>query len=105
LENDPIICFDRFETLVQKLIDLNQESFSKNIQKSDFIDGTLCINETLSSKLKSWGLRWSFTTTFYKADNLLSTIIGRRIELTTKLEMKYGGKFQITSYPYKTEFR
>jgi hypothetical protein len=110
-EIDPIICFDSVQTLRKHLKDLKPNThfdvtpndFTKG-KKSRFLVfifwiflGTTCINATLSSMLKQWGLKWSYSTAFYLGESAFSTLLSKRIEEATNLQPSHGGKFQITS--------
>jgi hypothetical protein len=66
------------------------------LKSFDFL-GTTCVNATLSSMLKQWGLKWSYSTAFYLGESTFSTILSKRIEEGTGLQSSHGGKFQITS--------
>ena len=100
LYKKPIICFENIEAFRQQLLNLKQKKLSQSVTTSDFIKNTLCVNETMSSQLKQWGLTWSFTTSTYRSEERLSTIFGTRIKLATNLDAANGGKYSTISYPY-----
>ena len=94
-KNGPIICFAGIETLRKYL---KEVGLKIKLTTRDFTEGTTCVNETLSTKLKTY-LRWSFSTAFYPGENKFSTTYAEKIEKVTGLKLENGGKFQITSYP------
>ena len=102
----PIICFDSIKTLRKELNALRKSDIAETVTPNDFIEGTRCINQTLSRSLQKWGLKWSYSTAFYPGESKFSKIFSRRIEDATQLNETHGGKFQVTSYPsgvgYKT---
>jgi cytoskeletal protein RodZ len=61
----PIVCFDSVRTLKKHLADLNREKVADLVTPRDFIEGTMCLNQTFSRQLEKWGLKWSFSTAFY----------------------------------------
>ncbi|UJR27837.1 hypothetical protein I4U23_009103 [Adineta vaga] len=113
-EIDPIICFNSIQTLRKHLKDLKPDT-DIHVTPNDFTKGemlafshsiamifslylgTTCINETFSSMLKEWGLKWSYSTAFYLGESPFSTLLSQRIEDGTGLQSSHGGKFQITS--------
>ncbi|CAF0823629.1 unnamed protein product [Adineta ricciae] len=93
---DPIICFDSIQTLRKHLKDLRPDTEIR-VTPNDFTKGTTCMNETFSSMLKQWGLKWSYSTAFYHGESAFSKLLSARIEEGTALQQSHGGKFQITS--------
>lgn len=93
---DPIICFDGIQTLRKHLKDLRPDKEIR-VTPNDFTKGTTCVNETFSSMLKQWGLKWSYSTAFYHGESPFSKLLSARIEDGTALQSSHGGKFQITS--------
>jgi hypothetical protein len=79
----PIICFDSIKTLRKSLNALGKSEMAENITPNDFIEGTRCINQSLSGNLKEWGLKWSYNTAFYYGESRFSKIFSRRIEEVT----------------------
>jgi prolyl 4-hydroxylase len=105
LQQKPIVCFDSVDTLKKNLQDLNRHSVAEQVSSSDFVEGTMCMNQTFSRQLEKWGLKWSFSTAFYPGESKFSKIFGKRIEDATMLNETHGGKFQITSYPFDVGYK
>ena len=76
----PIICFDSIKTLRKILNELDKSEIAQSVTPNDFIEGTRCINQSLSENLGKWGLKWSFTTAFYLGESKFSKVFSRRIE-------------------------
>ncbi|ESP02232.1 hypothetical protein LOTGIDRAFT_172228 [Lottia gigantea] len=103
-QNPPILCFDSVNTLQKHLKDAKKKI---RISPKDFTEGTTCVNQTFSAKLKKWlHGNWSYSTAFYPGESRFSSILAFRINNAMGLKPSHGGKFQLTSYPigkaYKT---
>ncbi|GAB1603052.1 uncharacterized protein LOC115215919 [Argonauta hians] len=97
-KTDPILCFDGIQTLREHLKHAGKSHI--NVTPLDFTEGTMCVNKTFSTKLKSWlRSRWNYNTEFYPRESRFSEIFEKRIEQAMGLRPENGGKFQITSYP------
>ena len=90
-----IFCFSSVSSF-QKYID-EIPGFSYQVSSADFTQGTFCLNETFSDRLKK-DFQWSYSTAFYRDESKFSQIFEKRIEKLSGLVSSYGGKFQITSY-------
>ncbi|XP_060067036.1 prolyl 4-hydroxylase subunit alpha-1-like [Ylistrum balloti] len=103
-KHDPFVCFDSIATLRHHL---KANGVKVKVTPQDFMPGTLCMNATFSSQLKSWlHSNWSYSTAFYPGESRFSKVFEYRVKEATSLLPENGGKFQITSYPvgigYKT---
>ncbi|XP_029641138.1 uncharacterized protein LOC115215919 [Octopus sinensis] len=97
-KKDPILCFDGIQKLREQLIHVGKGHI--NVSPLDFTEGTMCVNKTFSTKLKSWmKSRWNYNTAFYPGESRFSKALEKRIEQAMGLRPENGGKFQITSYP------
>ena len=104
----PIICFDSLDTLRKSLVSLKRDKVAESIAATEaandkssstvFTERTMCLNQTFSRQLEKWGLKWSWSTSFYPGESKFSTVFGKRIEEATQLDDSHGGKYQITSY-------
>ena len=92
----PLLCFDSVKTFRQNLKELGLKI---RVSNADFIEGTTCINESLSFRVRKHGMKWSYSTSFYPGESKFSLILQERIKEVTGLVPENGGKFQITSYP------
>jgi prolyl 4-hydroxylase len=95
----PIVCFDSINILYRYLVELEKNNLAEIISPNDFTTGTTCINQTFSRQLEKWGLKWSYSTTFYQGESKFSEIFSKLIEDATMLNQTHGGGFRITSYP------
>ena len=100
----PIICFDSADTANKHIMNAGKDV---SVSDSDFTQGTLCLNESLSEDFGGWiGRNWSYSTAFYPGENKFGQIFADRVFRSTGLKPSHGGKFQITSYAegigYKT---
>lgn len=95
----PIICFNSLDALKTHLVNLKREKFAEIVSENDFTEGTLCLNKTFSRQLEKWGLKWSYSTSFYSGETRFSNLLSKRIEDATMLNSSHGGGFQIISYP------
>lgn len=93
---NPLLCFDSLETFKQNLKEVGMGNIT--VSAKDSIEGTTCINESLSSLLKKH-MKWSHSTSFYPGESKFSLTVAERIKQATGLSPENGGKFQITSYP------
>lgn len=100
---DPLLCFDSLKTLKQNMKEVGVKNIKVN--DNDFIQGTMCINESLSSLLRKHGLKWSYSTAFYAGESKFSLTLAQRIKAATGLSPENGGKFQITSYPQNVGYK
>ncbi|OWF40008.1 uncharacterized protein LOC110464377 [Mizuhopecten yessoensis] len=103
-KHDPFVCFDSISTLRQHL---KANKVKVKVTPQDFMPGTLCVNATFSTQLKSWlHSNWSYSTAFYPGESRFSKVFEYRVKEATGLLPENGGKFQLTSYPlgigYKT---
>lgn len=94
-KQNPIICFDGVESFRKHLQDAK---LNYKVSAKDFTDGTTCVNETFSSKIRPQ-FHWSYSTAFYPGESKFSTSFAETIQQATGLKLMNGGKFQITSYP------
>lgn len=93
---NPLLCFDSVKTFSQNLKEIGLKF---EVSSADFIQGTTCINETLSLMVRNHGMKWSYSTSFYPGESKFSLTLQERIKEATGLATENGGKFQITSYP------
>ena len=93
---NPLLCFDSVKTFKQNLKEIGLKI---RVGSADFLEGTTCINESLSLLLRQHGMRWSHSTSFYPGESKFSLTLQERIKQATGLAPENGGKFQITSYP------
>jgi hypothetical protein len=93
---NPLLCFDSLQTFRQNL---KEVGLRIPVSSADFLEGTTCINESLSLLVKKHGMKWSYSTSFYPGESKFSLAVQERIKQATGLAPENGGKFQITSYP------
>ena len=93
---NPLLCFDSVKTFKQNL---KEVGLKIRVSKADFLEGTTCINESLSLLVRQHGMKWSYSTSFYPGESKFSLTLQERIKQATGLAAENGGKFQITSYP------
>ena len=93
---NPLLCFDSVKTFRQNL---KEVGLKISVSSADFLEGTTCINESLSLLVKKHGMKWSYSTSFYPGESKFSLTVQERIKEATGLTPENGGKFQITSYP------
>ncbi|XP_066927141.1 uncharacterized protein [Clytia hemisphaerica] len=102
-ELGPLLCFSGVQSFQKYLNEAGLNDIK--ISNRDFIEGTTCINETFSNRLKT-KFKWSHSTAFYRDESPFASVFEKRVEDVTSLVSSHGGKFQITSYPkgvgYKT---
>ena len=93
---NPLLCFDSVKTFRQNL---KEVGLKIQVGSVDFLEGTTCINESLSLLLRRHGMKWSYSTSFYPGESKFSLTVEERIKQATGMAPENGGKFQITSYP------
>ncbi|XP_028406232.1 prolyl 4-hydroxylase 2-like isoform X2 [Dendronephthya gigantea] len=99
---NPLLCFDSIKTFRQNLKEVNLKI---QVSNNDFLQGTTCINESLSQLVRKHGMKWSYSTSFYPGESKFSLELHDRIKLATGLSPENGGKFQITSYPQNVGYK
>ncbi|CAB4003501.1 probable prolyl 4-hydroxylase 10 [Paramuricea clavata] len=101
-KRNPLLCFDSVKTFRQNL---KEVGLKIQVSSADFLEGTTCINESLSLLVRKHGLKWSYSTSFYPGESKFSLTLQERIKQATGLAPENGGKFQITSYPRNVGYK
>ncbi|XP_039265616.2 uncharacterized protein LOC120341207 [Styela clava] len=96
--HDPITCFSGIASLKQHLREHGLKKMAPKMTEYDFIPGTLCLNDSMSSKVGK-NLPWSYSTSFYPGESKFSSVFDERVNKYAGLDPRNGGKFQVTSYP------